>query len=1373
MRKLTVAASVLVCWAALAAPAAAGEAPRETLILDESAYCRAYYEFALDRIPADLLKATGAEILGQRGLTRLRGLVRGLLKDKKIDWAKEDWRDRAVVSFYLNNSTGAGVDRYRGRYIVAPPPPADWTAVDFDDSVWPRLRRPLLVGEKGPAGWTDVSYLGVHRICWRSGFEIADPAGAGPLRFRLVFRGGARVLLNGTEIARAGLPAGEVGPETLAEPYALDAYAKRDGEIFAIERQQDERTRQRGKRKVYKYKFVPELGGRFEDGARLKGRDVGQGDVKGYVPDLRRFGGRASALMDRKTFHRIAAARDRTLDVAIGPERLRKGSNLLAVEIVAAPLHPATLVDWMRGLRGNFGWRHASIRRMSLRGPAGKVASSLERPEGVRVWTEDVHHRVYSSEFLPPGSRPGVVRIVGVRNATFSGQVVVGTSRPLAGLKATPADLTRPGGGVIPASAMRVGYLLARPLPELVPLDATRTTTRTRPLSQWERMAMVGYAPDEARALPLKDRLAALDRLRFFDHISASPPDRVAAGTCQPIWLSLAIPAGAAPGAYRGSVRVEADGLGPVSVPVEVEVIDWSAPPPRHFQTVSALEHSPYGVAKRYGTPLWSERHWERIEASLRLLARAGNDWWFVPCLNHTEFGNRADTMIRWVRRADGSIAFDYAILDRYLDLIVRHCGRPKVLTFVVMHGNPANPPEVTVYDERTGRPEPLSLGYPAAPYQQYRQRWADFATSLNAHMKNARFGAASGGPGVSLKPSMYWGYAWDTEGLPDLRVLLTEFVPDVYWSAGGHALRVDRQYYRATAQIFGRYTLVPKSQRGWKQAAVNVLNPRGGGNTHATAGGSLPFSYRLLADRAVAGGYRGFGRMGVDYWDGAYYDGTRGGAVFLQPGMSIHVLFWPGPGGADSSARYEMLLEGILEAEARIFLEQCIDRRALPAETAARFRDLLEEHTRATMYVSIQSRTQLDEYFPRWQERARRLFAAAAEAASIVGLDVDRREVAVDVPARGQARVELTLRDWTGRGRAWKAASDAAWLKPHSAAGTARGHQGLAVVLDAADLPADAEAKATLTLTDASTGRACPVAVTARVSKVLETVFPTRNRREFGFLPDRGKLAFDLAPGASASRSVVFFNHAGVAVPWKAASSAPWLKVHPAAGVAPPQSEFVLQLTAQPTGQPGIHQARLTVSEAQGPAAVTTEAVAYALGPYRRPKPAPPGPAVALTADLHKKLLKSRKERHPTWAGHEVLWVGQGDANPMPPDGVERGLKVTNALIVPAPSRTVYNIDGQGFRGFSVMVDFPQSSKGYKYWAGRGKYPDWVRLRFEVYADGRLRAHSGWMGPDDAPRPLRVDGLAGVKELALVTRHARIPPAACSTGWWNATFHK
>ena len=112
-----------------------------------------------------------------------------------------------------------------------------------------------------------------------------------------------------------------------------------------------------------------------------------------------------------------------------------------------------------------------------------------------------------------------------------------------------------------------------------------------------------------------------------------------------------------------------------MSVPVEAEVIGWRVPDPLAFQTLVALEQSPYGVAKHYGVEPWSEEHFRLLDGSFRQLARVGNDLLFVPCIQNTEFGNFEDTPIRWLRRRDGSLAFDYRILDRYLDLAVAEKG--------------------------------------------------------------------------------------------------------------------------------------------------------------------------------------------------------------------------------------------------------------------------------------------------------------------------------------------------------------------------------------------------------------------------------------------------------------------------------------------------------------------------------------------------------------------------------------------------------------------------------------------------------------------------------------------------------------------------
>ena len=163
------------------------------------------------------------------------------------------------------------------------------------------------------------------------------------------------------------------------------------------------------------------------------------------------------------------------------------------------------------------------------------------------------------------------------------------------------------------------------------------------------------------------------------------------------------------------------------------------------------------------------------------------------------------------------------------------------------------------------------------------------------------------------------------------------------------------------------------------------------------------------------------------------------------------------------------------------------------------------------------------------------------------------------------------------------------------------------------------------------------------------------------------------------------------------------------------------------------------------------------------------------LDTELHEALLVSRKEWKAAWCGHEILYVGKGTESPMPKDGKERGHPVENVITMPAPSETIYTLEGKGFHAVSARVDLPVSSAGYKYWNGcsGGKLPEWVRLRFEIYLDGKLRTHSGWMGTKDDLRTLVVEGLQGAKELRLVTRYNRWPPYPVTGAWWDIRFYR
>jgi hypothetical protein len=117
-----------------------------------------------------------------------------------------------------------------------------------------------------------------------------------------------------------------------------------------------------------------------------------------------------------------------------------------------------------------------------------------------------------------------------------------------------------------------------------------------------------------------------------------------------------------------------------------------------------------------------------------------------------------------------------------------------------------------------------------------------------------------------------------------------------------------------------------------------------------------------LAGEKNIAGGQRGFGRMSADLWPviGKGYNpdvrgtGSRGqysiSARYPESGWGACNLrqtpfLQPGPEGAISTGRFEMIREGLQECEARIFIESALlsKRAALGEDLVGRCRKLLD----------------------------------------------------------------------------------------------------------------------------------------------------------------------------------------------------------------------------------------------------------------------------------------------------------------------------------------------------------------------------------------------------------------------------------------------
>jgi hypothetical protein len=850
-----------------------------------------------------------------------------------------------------------------------PEPPPDWRQVGFDDSAW--LRGPARIACRTPL---------VSRLCLRGKFTVTDPGKVEGLALSVSYQGGAIVYVNGRELAR-GHVAAEVDPvQALAEGYPSEAFVKADG-------------------------------------SWLLAWDV-------------------PSRPDAETARRLALRERRLAGIQIPRERLRKGLNVIALEIVRASYHQivdeekdATQVK-LRGSPYDLAFNTCEFDRVQLTasGAAGLVPNAI-RPEGLQVWNSDILTADFDMDFGDQAEPLYPIRLVGPRNGSFSGKVVVGSTKPIQGLRATAGDL-RASGAAIPAAAVRIRYAL--------PWGDERGVYSPHFAMCDNKYPRYPLSPALLAALverPLAEFPVPVKRPGTYDLKTPGQPAPVL-GAVVPIWVTVSVPKEARAGRYEGQVAIEVQGEQPVKVPLRLEVVDWTLPDTQDRQTWVELIQSPDTLAVEYGAPLWSQEHFDLIARSLGLIGETGSRVLYIPLIAHTNLGN-AESMVRWIRKGEGQYEYDFSAMDRYLDVAERHMGRPKIVCFVLWDiylcpkkqikdaFDPSAIPEavkarqalrgkgplVTVLDPATQKTENVHL--PLFTDPSSRGLWQPLLAQLRERMKKR-----------GLEQTMMLGFVSDAWPVAEEDQLFKEISGGLPWVAHAHlGVRHNKTYggphfqncpintayeTRIVNVSFASEETEFGSLYGWRQPELIAQHER-----HAA---EFPASrWRLIGELNITGRQRGIGRLGADFWRAVKNkDGHRVGTVDDRyPESSwrnlnmVSALLAPGPDGPVATYRFEALREGLQECAARIFLERALTDEALKArlggDLTARCRELLVERTDFMLkacanlqlagpshnYVTNQVEGTIrrpgtaGHYWfagSGWQERSRKLYALAAE---------------------------------------------------------------------------------------------------------------------------------------------------------------------------------------------------------------------------------------------------------------------------------------------------------------------------------------------------------------------------------------------------------
>ena len=255
----------------------------------------------------------------------------------------------------------------------------------------------------------------------------------------------------------------------------------------------------------------------------------------------------------------------------------------------------------------------------------------------------------YAKHKVPQLKQQNTLRLHAWRGEKVNAQAVVWTGSEVENLKCTLSDLKNNKGGVLPSDAWNIGFIRYVMTDEL----------------NKDGKGACGHRPDHS----LYDSLLVADPI---DHMLQS--GLLEAMTTQPVWVKCQIPQSAAPGIYKGEVCVK-DGdrlLGKLKL--EIHVSDRVLPVPSEWTYHLDLWQNPFAVARYYQVPLWSQAHLDAMRPLMKMLADAGQKIITASIMHKPWNGQTEDffeTMVTWMKKADGTWGFDYTVFDRWVEFMM------------------------------------------------------------------------------------------------------------------------------------------------------------------------------------------------------------------------------------------------------------------------------------------------------------------------------------------------------------------------------------------------------------------------------------------------------------------------------------------------------------------------------------------------------------------------------------------------------------------------------------------------------------------------------------------------------------------------------
>jgi hypothetical protein len=392
------------------------------------------------------------------------------------------------------------------------------------------------------------------------------------------------------------------------------------------------------------------------------------------------------------------------------------------------------------------------------------------------------------------------------------------------------------------------------------------------------------------------------------DLLDPLPSMDLEARTTRPLWISIEVPRDAEPGVYSGEIKAVGQGGSAISMRLNLEVQGAVLPVPSDWRFRLDLWQNPWAVAHYHGLKPWSGPHLDILRPHLRMLAEAGAKF-ITTYICHSPWKDDTyvadSTMVEWIRKPDGSWAFDYSIFDKYVEL-ARECGLGDSITCYTMlpwqH-------RVRFLDLVTGD---YSWREWPPDSEDFKAFWRLFLQDLRRHLiEKGWFGRTYMGINerkleetlaaiqILKQDSMDWKVAYAGNWHPELDELLDDYCVII-----DKSMSPDH---------------IPGRRRSGKTTTFYVCCHPPRPNNFVF---SPPAENTWMGWYASAFGYDGFLRWAYDSWTG---DPARDARHVLWPAGDCFLVY----PGSRSSIRFERLREGIVDFEKIRILRELVEKRS------------------------------------------------------------------------------------------------------------------------------------------------------------------------------------------------------------------------------------------------------------------------------------------------------------------------------------------------------------------------------------------------------------------------------------------------------------